>query len=255
MGATTGHAEATNSPVKDGASLSLEDIYIGFVKTQSRRDPSKYFIECRELKQLFDFDVKMEASDKPSDVRVGDLVVFMLSGVHGKQNRTPVAWNVKRVDYAAANIQQRAASVQEPEPPPVYAMAASGNAQNFPRLVPGSKTPSAYEREAPAGLEEQIVGPPVYTGLIRNQSKKDPSKYFIECPPELQEQYGCDIKLLDIEKPADVEIGDMVEFIIMEVDFGAPLAVNVSKVPVARAATRHAAWPPNDQSAIRRRLA
>merc|ERR1711977_775714 len=73
----------------------------------------------------------------------------------------------------------------------------------------------------------------IYTGLVKTQSRRDPSKYFIECA-ELADLYGSDVKLLDVEKPADVSVGDTVQFIIMEMTTGAPVAVNVSRVPVQR---------------------
>jgi len=145
----------------------------------------------------------MEASEKPNDVQLGDLVVFMVAKTHGT---TPVAHGVKRVYYDVTNVRSE----------PVY-----------------NREP-VYEQEAEAEVEQSSSSvAKIHRGLVRNQSKKDPSKYFIECS-ELAGQYDSDVKLLSMEKPDNVDVGDTVEFVIMEVDVGAPLAVCVTRVPVAR---------------------
>lgn len=196
----------------EAPSLSPEDVYIGVVKTQSKRNPSKYFIECRELQRLFSTDVKMEACEKPNDVQLGDLVVFMVAQTHGKINPTPVACGVKRLYYDVAH--------------------ASSESMSEAELVYQQEVDD-QDGEASCEQAASSSGARVLRGLVRNQSMRDPSKYFIECS-ELWGQYDCDVKLLSIEKPNDVHVGDTVEFVLMEVDVGAPLAVCVTRVPLER---------------------
>ena len=49
-----------------------------------------------EEQTLHETDVKMVESERPDDVGIGDLVVFMLESAHGN---TPVARGVQKVHY------------------------------------------------------------------------------------------------------------------------------------------------------------
>lgn len=78
---------------------------------------------------------------------------------------------------------------------------------------------------AEAGGEEED---PVYLGTVKRLGVKDPTKYIITCP-EATEKYKYDVRMAVEEKPADVEVGDVIRFKVAEDWSGRPVTCWVER--------------------------
>lgn len=208
----------------------------------------------------------MRESDKPADVDVGDLVVFRLVPMeHQKPNSAPVAIGVEKLLYlgglsatdgGTADVSDNGVpgSGREvsplPPPPPPAVQAERSNARDLAALRRSMEKANlavveAAQQKAAAMAADGRIKPmckkgqvdgeevqestEVFMGKVEKQSRKDPSKFFITCE-QLAGRYASDIKLLEENRPGDVQVGDDVQFSLMEVSHGAPLAVNVVRV-------------------------
>lgn len=80
----------------------------------------------------------------------------------------------------------------------------------------------AAEKDA----EEELI----FTGKVKKQSVKDPSKFIIECQA-VQGWYNSEARMPAQQKPEDVEVGDLIKFKVTETRAGFPITSWVEGMP------------------------